>query len=361
MKATSILFGITAAVLCGAQVVSAQEKPNEKYRPKLFAQFGDNMNVLDGLTQNKRSGEIYMSVPNYIDKRYAPVIMRRDEKGQWSICVQALLNETTKQAGPMGIELGPDGNLYYCDNQYFFSKDYQSRIMRVVIGTNKTPVRIEPVIERIKLANAIRFYKDELIFSDTHSDLPNVNHGAVYRVPMSAFKEKPVRLLDKEQMEKDPYFLGKTDTIPLKGRDDNSGADGVCLDKDGNIYTGTFGDAHFYTMKRNADGTYGKPERLYNNPEVWPCCDGICYYPKKNWIIMTDSAMNAVRYWDIAAKKLGLIWQNGDTDGADGLLDQPCEPMIWQGKLLVVNFDWTFPGLMNTSNDKANTISVIDL
>ena len=209
MKTSPMLLGFTAALLCGAQLVSAQEKPNERYRPKLFAMFGDNLHVLDGLTQHK-NGDIYMSVPNYIDKRYAPVIMKRTAKGEWSIFVQALLNEKTGRAGPMGIELGPDGNLYYCDNQYFFDKDYQSRIMRVVIGVGGQPVRIEPVIERIKLANAIRFYKNELIFSDTQSDLPNANHGAVYRVPMSAFKEKPVQLLNKDQMEKDPYCLGKT-------------------------------------------------------------------------------------------------------------------------------------------------------
>ena len=71
-----MLLGFTAALLCGAQLVSAQEKPNERYRPKLFAMFGDNLHVLDGLTQHK-NGDIYMSVPNYIDKRYAPVIMKR--------------------------------------------------------------------------------------------------------------------------------------------------------------------------------------------------------------------------------------------------------------------------------------------
>ena len=43
-----------------------------------------------------------------------------------------------------------------------------------------------------------------------------------------------------------------------------------------------------------------------------------------------------------------------DTDGADGLLDQPCEPMVWGDKLLVVNFDMSFPGLKNTRNDEVH-------
>ena len=76
---------------------------------------------------------------------------------------------------------------------------------------------------------------------------------------------------------------------------------------------------------------------------------------------MTDSARNAVLYWDIQAGKLGTLWMNDDTDGSDGLLDQPCEPMVWDGKLLVVSFDMTFPGLKNSMNDAAHTLSVMNL
>ena len=114
-------------------------------------------------------------------------------------------------------------------------------------------------------------------------------------------------------------------------------------------------------MRMQRDGSYAKPETLIYDPKIFPSCDGICYYPQKNWVIITDSERNAVRYWDIKAGTLGLLWENGDTDGADGLLDQPCEPMVWGDKLIVVNFDMKFPGLLNTVNDNVHTVSVIDL
>jgi hypothetical protein len=84
---------------------------------------------------------------------------------------------------------------------------------------------------------------------------------------------------------------------------------------------------------------------------------------------MTDSATNAVHTWDIENKKFATLWRNGDTDGSDGLLDQPCEPLIWKNpksksgarKLVIVNFDMAFPGLLNTVNDPVHTLSVIDL
>ena len=35
--------------------------------------------------------------------------------------------------------------------------------------------------------------------------------------------------------------------------------------------------------------------------------------------------------------------------------------MVWDDKLIVVNFDMKFPGLLNSANDSVHTVSVIDL
>ncbi|MDR2862859.1 MAG: hypothetical protein LBV54_03140 [Puniceicoccales bacterium] len=355
--------GAAAVAGCsgGAGEHASASRADSPYKPTLFKRFGDNVNVPDGLTQDKE-GNIYLSVPNYVNTSYPAAILRRSkETGNWSIFVQALVHPDTKLAAPMGIELAEDGNIYYCDNQYFFNKDYKSRLMRVVIDKNGEPLRIEPVVENIRLANAVRVRGDSVYFTDTFFDVPGKNLGGVYRVPISAFKNGPVRLLPKEQAEKDPYLLGTTETQALPVRNDTAAADGMCFDSAGNIYTGNFGDGHFYILKAKSDGNYEKPQTLFQDPKVLPSIDGICYYAKKNWIIITDSQNNAVHYWDIKAGKLGLLWVNDDTDGADGLLDQPCEPMVWGDKLLIVNFDWAFPGLKNSKNDEVHTLSVINL
>ncbi|MDD4017488.1 MAG: hypothetical protein PHV28_06035 [Kiritimatiellae bacterium] len=361
-KATMwVLAGAAATAAWGVMAVDAAAPLDEKYRPQLFKQFGDPVNTPDGMAQD-RHGNIFLAAPNFVDKSYAGTIMKMDRKsGKWSVFVAGLLHPDTKRGAPMGMEFAGDGNLYYCDNQYFFDKNYKSRIMRVVIGKNGEPLKIEPVVENIRLANAVRVRGNAILFTDTFFDVAGKNQGGIYRVPMSAFKERPARLLPKEQAANDPYCLGITDTVPLEHRKDTAGADGMCIDKDGNIYTGTFGDGHFYVLKLKADGTYEKPQTLINDPKVFPCCDGICYYAKKDWVIMTDSERNAVLYWDIKAGKLGTLWMNDDTDGADGLLDQPCEPMVWGDKLIVVNFDMSFPGLKNTKNDSVHTVSVINL
>jgi sugar lactone lactonase YvrE len=356
-----VLAGAVVTVAWGVTAADATAKLDERYRPELFKQFGDHVNTPDGLAQDK-DGNIFMAAPNFVDQSYAGTIMKMCKKsGRWSVFVAGLLHPDTKRGAPMGMEFDEAGNLYYCDNQYFFDKGYKSRVIRVVIDKDGQPVKLEPVVENIKLANALRIRGNVVYFTDTFFDIEGKNQGGVYRVPMSAFKDRPARLLPKEQAGNDPYCLGVTETVPLPERKDIAGADGMCFDKNGNIYTGNFGDGHFYVIRLKADGTYDKMATLLNDPKVFPCCDGICYYAKKDWVIMTDSARNAVLYWDIKAGKLGTLWMNDDTCGKDGLLDQPCEPMVWGSKLIVVNFDMSFPGLKNSKNDPMHTVSVINL
>lgn len=334
---------------------------SEAYRPKLFKQFGDHVNTPDGLAQDK-AGNIYLAAPNFVDPSYPGVIMKMDKRsGRWSIFVSALIHPDTGRGAPMGMEFGADGHLYYCDNQYFFNPNYKSRVMRVVIDDQGEPVRVEPVVENVKLANAIRVRGNAIYFTDTLFDLEGQHNGGVYRVPLSAFAERPVRLLPKAQWEQDPYCLGVTVTQPLPHRKDPGGADGLCFDRQGHLYTCNFGDGNLYMLRLLQDGTYDRPKTIFYNPQRLPCADGLAYYAPKNWIFVVDSERNAILYWDVNTAELKTLWRNGDSDGATGLLDQPCEVMVWGDKLLVSNMDMSCPGLLNQNNDPVHSLSVIQL
>jgi len=89
-------------------------------------------------------------------------------------------------------------------------------------------------------------------------------------------------------------------------------------------------------------------------------CDGICYDPVRNRMLLTASEQNGIYAWDIAQKKMSVLWSNGDTDGADGLLDQPCEVMMLdENRVLVVNIDAPSPFMVNTKADKVHTLSIL--
>ena len=56
------------------------------------------------------------------------------------------------------------------------------------------------------------------------------------------------------------------------------------------------------------------------------------------------------------------LCENGDTDGLHGELDQPGEPIIWNGRLIVSCFDTvTHEGVINTAHEMPATLAQIKL
>ena len=69
---------------------------------------------------------------------------------------------------------------------------------------------------------------------------------------------------------------------------------------------------------------------------------------------------NSIHVLDLTKNELRTLWENGNNDGADGLLDQPCDPIIYKGKLLVVNFD-SYISNKNKEADNVHSISVFEI
>ena len=147
---------------------------------------------------------------------------------------------------------------------------------------------------------------------------------------------------------------------PIWLRNDWAGADGMTFDAEGNLYAGNFGDGTLYKATFNPDGTK-KWSGVFVCDGRWTCCDGIFYDKQRNCIFVADSEKNAINVIWLPEGKLTKLWENDDTNGADGLLDQPCEPNIRGNLLFISNFDMPFPGLKNTKFDKPYTMSVIDI
>lgn len=346
-----------------------------RHRPQLFKRFGAVLNTPDGLAMDA-AGNIYLSAVNGVDGTYPGHIWRMDKaSGQWSVFTPGRSHPKTSASYPMGLAFDPEGNLYYADAQYFADPAYQSRIMRVVIKDGE-PQRIETVAEHIKLPNALRWHKGALYFTESFFNVPGKYQSGIYRIPAADLNpDKPVRLLEKKQAAQDPYCVGIVETAlrdrgALNGKPDlkptdpslhiyTAGCDGLDFDRDGNLYTGSFGDGRFWSLRPLGNGRYAEPELL---SEELSCCDGIGFDPARNLILLTAAEQNAIYAWDIAKRKMGLVWANGDTDGADGLLDQPCEiMMIDEHRALVVNIDAPSPFMINTKPDPVHTLSVINM
>ncbi len=323
-------------------------------KPELFASLGETFSVPDGLAVDA-NGNIVLAVPNYLgyDKLGAKIVTLDPKTGKVLNTFTGLpKNSVTGVVHPMGIGFGPDGNLYVADNQLFTNPNHQSRVLRVNYKNGK-PVDCDVVVEGLELANAIRWYDNQLYVSDTVIKTPGKkNQSGVYRFDLENIKgAQSIKLTKKNQAK---YLL--TTYTGSTG----SGADGVTFDKDGNMYCGLFGDGQIFKTTFNKNRSVTSTKRVVNSP-AFECSDGMMYNKDDNSIYLTDSRMNAVWVYNLTTNTMQRLWNNTNNDGKTGLLDQPCEPLVYNGKLYVVNFDMTFPDLMNRENDKYNTISVFDL
>jgi hypothetical protein len=88
--------------------------------------------------------------------------------------------------------------------------------------------------------------------------------------------------------------------------------------------------------------------------------DGICIDRHDN-IYVADFSNNAVCKVDRRGQ-ITVLAQSPDCDGSDGGLDQPGEPILWDGKLVVTCFDMvTGADKVNTKHDRPYTIAYLDL
>ena len=324
------------------------------YEPSLFLSLPDYINTPDGMTMAD-DGSIILACPNLENRDQPGVLLKIDKANKVSLYYTPKPHPETKRACPMGLDFGPDGNLYYADNQYFDDKNYKSSLIRVIIKDGKA-VGEEVVVDGFKLSNAVIWKGNDVYVSDTFFDLPDKpGASGIYKISLDEMNKGKVTLKSNAE---DPHLIAQFVTAP-NPRNETAGSDGLTFDSKGNLYTGMFGDGAMYKISFDKDGNVTSNSEFVRDPEM-PCTDGIFYDKQRDVIFVTDSQQNAIHTVtpDGVREK---IWENDDTNGADGMLDQPCEPLVRGDELIIVNFDIPFPGLKNTLHDKHHTVSVIKL
>ena len=326
----------------------------QKHRPKLFLSLPQYLNLPDGMARDPQ-GNTILACPNYNDQRYPAVLVKILPDNSYSIWFTMPIHPDTNRSGPMGIEFGPDGNLYVADLQYFWDKEYKSRLIRVNVKDGKA-IDADVVVDGFKLANAVRWHGNTVCVSDTFFDLPDKpNQSGIYRFTLDELNKGKITLKPNAT---DPHLIAQFTTVPNE-RKDNAGADGLAFDSKGNLFCSLFGDGAVYKITFDKDGKVAS-NKLFLRDKRLPCGDGMCCDPKTDKIYVADSQNNAIHIIHPDGT-LTTLWENEDSDGANGLLDQPCEPFLRGNELLISNFDGDFPGIKNKGSDKHHTLSVIKL
>ena len=325
--------------------------------PRLLATFPDSLNTPDGLALAP-DGRVFLSIPNLANNQYPARIVELTANGYQPFINNLPVEPTTKKATPMDLALGPDGNLYYAENQYENSKDFKSRLMRVRMTGGK-PGAIETVVDKFALANGVVWKGNDLYVTDSQWDMPSDDKGSAIMHFTLAELSKPgtIHLVPKT---KDPHVLAQFTTAVNETEVDN-GADGIDYDSQGNIYTGSYGDGKLYRVKLKPDGTYASQEVVAVQGAKIPCIDGLVIDRKTDKAYVCSSRLNAIDVVDLKSGAHTVLSRNGDTDGANGLLDQPAEVLLKGNQLIISNYDNPSKHFVNTKSDAPHTESVIDL
>lgn len=324
---------------------------------QLLFTLDDAHNTPDGLALAP-NGHLILSVPNLADNSQPASLMEIDGTTIKPYATNLPVEPTTKKAAPMDLAFGPDGNLYYAENQYENSKDFKSRLMRVEVKNGK-PGAISTVVDNFALANAVVWKGNTLYVTDSQWDLPDNDKGsAILKFSLAELSKGTVHLKPKTQ---DPHVLAMfTTTVNETGVD--NGADGLDYDSKGNFYTGSFGDGKLYRVSLKPDGSLAKQETLTLTGKQIPCVDGLVIDRATDKMYLCNSRENAIEIVDLRnGNKVTTLAQNPDTDGTGGKLDQPAEVLLKGKRLYISDFDHPVKHFANTKSDAPHTMSVIDL
>lgn len=345
------LLVLATAGLAGCDAVGGMAR----YKPTLMFSLPETCNTPDGMTLCDKTGVMYLSCPNFNDPNYPAIMMQITPDNKITKLCDLPVREDTKIAGPMGLDIGPDGNLYVADNQYFADPNHRSRLLRINMSGGKA-TGVDVVVDGMKLANAVIWRGDRVYVSDTFFDLKG-EYGAsgIWCFTLAELNKGPVKV---GPGDKDPHVLVKLNAIEGRGSG-NAGADGMTFDEDGNLYCGNFGDGVMYKITFNADRSMKSCDVFLKDPTM-TSCDGIFYRAADKKIYIADSMANSIKRVSLDGK-LENLWENGDCTGEGSNLDQPCEVIIRGNELIAVDFDMPFPLLRNTKYDKPHTIHVIKL
>ncbi len=351
-------FLILGLLLSTSSLYAADAPPIQT--PKLFVTLPDYCPTPDGM-EIDADGNLIVACPNYADQTKPACILKIDAAGN----VQKWFNvPTLKETGvacPMGIAFGPEGELYICDNQGWKGTpqgQFRGRLLECKVEGmgDDAKVKTRVIADGIEHPNGVRYHGGKLYVTNSLmtrvKDPSNLLVSGVY-----CFDPKARQTVKITNTKRDPNLLLSVLTY---NKDCQYGLDGIAFDKNGEMYLGNFGDGAILRVKFGTKNKVLTCETWAKDLKNLRTTDGICFDDAENLYIadFSENAIAVVRPDSCVYR----IAQSPDSDGAKGELDQPGEPIVWNGKLIVTCFDCvTGPDKINTQHDAPFTITSLEL
>ena len=362
-------------LFCSSISLSCQDASTKKEatnKLKNLVTLSSKYNTPDGAAMSL-DGKLYISVPNFNngyllenkiisqpEPSYIITINNDNKVSQWYKFKDTNLHPETGFIGPMDLAFGPDGNLYIADMQVAYNPMYKSRLVRINIENGK-PIGMDVLVEGFIACNGMvwngntLFVTESILSHAPQEETEPTLHSGVYAFNLDDFNGDPIKLSPFSPQEPSPYLAIHFET-PGRG----FGADGIAFDDNGYVYT-TVAGAIYKTL---LDVTNHELETTLfaKDSTKMISADGIIWNPKDRKLYTVGFLENALYTIDENGT-IETLHKNGDTDGTNGLLDQPAEVILRNNELVIINMDLGgySPDDVNSKPDEPYTISSYDL
>lgn len=312
----------------------------------------------DGMEIDK-NGDLILSCPNFADDSMPGCVVRIDKEKNISKWFDVPVHPEAGLARNMGIAFDKDWNMFICDNIPWLGRpelDWKGRVIKVIFDEDRNVKDWYTVANGMEHPNGIRIYKNYMYVTQSYLTKVKDPSGnlvsCVYRFPLDAKDIEITNTMDDEHI-----FT----TFVTNNPNCQYGADGIEIDAEGNMYVGNFGDGEVWIIRLNENGDMVDKSVYAQNREELVSTDGMIMDKETGNLYIADFNNNAIVMID-KDRNVRRIAQSPDSDGLHGELDQPGEPIIWQGKIVASCFDLvTDETKVNTAHEMPATMAELDL
>ena len=305
-----------------------------------------------------REGNLIVSCPNYADDQMSGCVIRIDKNKNITKWFDVPVHPETGIARNMGICFDDDDNLYICDNQGWSGKEelvFKGRMLKVSFNEDGSVREWHTIADGMEHPNGCKIYKGWLYVTQSLLSKVPCDEGlmsCVYRFPLDGRDIHVTNTLADEHIV--ATFITRNPKCVY-------GVDGIEIDRAGNLYIGNYGDAEVEKFVLDENGDMVSRSLYGRNPEELNSTDGMIMDEETGILYIADFNHNAIVAMDRSGK-VARVAQSPDCDGLHGELDQPGEPIIWEGRIVASCFDLvTDETKFNTAHEMPATMAELDL
>lgn len=323
---------------------------------KLFTILPEYVCTPDGMAIDQNDN-LVLACPNFADDALEGCVIKIDKEKNIKKWFDVPKPADIRIACPMGIAFDNNYNLYICDNPGWLGREellFRGRILKIVADENGIKTYKE-VATGMEHPNGIRVRGDYMYV--TQSCLSQVKHesgllvSCVYRFHLEDENIQITNTLEDQNI---------ITTFLTLNPECQYGADGIEFDEVGNLYVGNFGDGAVHKITFDEAGQVISNEVWAKNPKELKSTDGIVKDKEGN-LYVADFSDNAIVKISPDAT-VERIAQSPDSNGLNGELDQPGEPIVWNNRIIASCFDLvTDEGKVNTKHEMPATLAELVL